>query len=278
MSTIRQIRNATLKIEYGGVTFLVDPWLAPKDTYEGFPGSHDAEQRNPVVDLPIGVEEVVDGVDAVVVTHTHPDHWDRHAIEAIPADTPIFTQHFGDRALVGQGQAVVVDSGGPRIETVDGKTFSDVRVLTGNPGFDGVKLHKAPGQHGSDEDVQAYYDLLQEVTGVVFTAPGEKTVYLAGDTVFNHYVEATIAAFQPDVIIVNAGAARFETPPSGPIIMTAADVAQVARTAPDATVVATHLGAVNHATIDRQDLRDHLERESLADRVLVPEDGETITI
>ena len=34
---IQQIRNATAKIEYAGKTFLVDPFLAKKGTYPGFP-------------------------------------------------------------------------------------------------------------------------------------------------------------------------------------------------------------------------------------------------
>ena len=36
-----------------------------------------------------------------------------------------------------------------------------------------------------DTAVQAAYDLLQEVCGVVFTHPDEKTLYLAGDTIWN---------------------------------------------------------------------------------------------
>ena len=35
---IRQIRNATIKIHYGGKVFLVDPWLAPKDGFGCFAG------------------------------------------------------------------------------------------------------------------------------------------------------------------------------------------------------------------------------------------------
>lgn len=35
---IRQIRNATIKIHYGGKVFLIDPWLAPKDGFGCFAG------------------------------------------------------------------------------------------------------------------------------------------------------------------------------------------------------------------------------------------------
>ncbi len=36
---ITQIRNATLLITYAGKRLLIDPMLAPKDAYPGFPGT-----------------------------------------------------------------------------------------------------------------------------------------------------------------------------------------------------------------------------------------------
>lgn len=36
---ITHIRNATQLITYAGKRFLVDPMLAPKGTYPGFPGT-----------------------------------------------------------------------------------------------------------------------------------------------------------------------------------------------------------------------------------------------
>lgn len=73
---MQHIRNATAKIAYAGQTFLVDPLLARKGAYPGFEGTFHSEQRNPLVDLPMTTEEVMAGVDAVIVTHTHLDHWD----------------------------------------------------------------------------------------------------------------------------------------------------------------------------------------------------------
>ena len=48
---IKQIRNATLLIEYAGTRFLVDPMLAPKGAYPGFAGTANSHLRNPLVDL-----------------------------------------------------------------------------------------------------------------------------------------------------------------------------------------------------------------------------------
>ena len=268
---IRQIRNACIIVEYAGVRFLVDPWLAPKDSMPGFTGTANDHLRNPTAPLVVPMNEIID-VDAVILTHVHPDHWDQVAAENIPSDMPIFVQHFGDQALVSAAGSVVVDNG-IKIVNVAGKKFTDVRVLTGNPEFKGVKLKKVPGQHGSDVALQAAYWLLQEVCGVVFSHPKEKTLYLAGDTVWNQYVTANIAEYKPGVIIVNAGDAQ--VPGLANIIMNKEEVAKVCKAAPKAKIMASHMESVNHAMTTRDQLRKYLSRRGLAKRVMVPEDGET---
>jgi|TARA_R110001592_G_scaffold145195_1_gene368735 L-ascorbate metabolism protein UlaG (beta-lactamase superfamily) len=254
---IRQIRNATLVIEYAGKRFLTDPWFGPKGDFPGFDGTPNSHIRNPTVDLPVPIEELLD-VDAVVLTHVHPDHWDDHAARALPKDIPFFVQHPGDR------------------EIIKAAGFTDVRMLTGNPEFDGVKLIKTPGQHGSDECVTAIYDLLGEVCGVVFRHLAEPTLYLAGDTVFNDYVAGNLRTFLPDVIVLNCCDAQVVG--FGSIIMSKEDVREVYRAAPEARIVASHMEAVNHATLTRAALRAFLAEHEMTDRVLVPEDGETCAL
>ena len=72
---ITQIRNATLIIEYNNNKFLIDPWLGPKNYMPGFDTAINAQIRQPRVELPFAINEIVN-VDAVIVTHVHPDHWD----------------------------------------------------------------------------------------------------------------------------------------------------------------------------------------------------------
>ena len=71
---IQLIRNATLKITYGDTTFLIDPMLAEKGAYPGFEGTYRSHLRNPMIDLPLSVEDIIAGVDAIIVTHEHSDH------------------------------------------------------------------------------------------------------------------------------------------------------------------------------------------------------------
>ena len=92
---IKQIRNATLTIEYAGKKFLIDPVFADKGTYPPFPNSLRQDENNPLVDLPVTIKELID-VDAVIVTHTHLDHIDDVAKESLPKDIKIFVQDKHD--------------------------------------------------------------------------------------------------------------------------------------------------------------------------------------
>ncbi|MBR2693086.1 MAG: hypothetical protein IKE69_02630 [Thermoguttaceae bacterium] len=46
---------------------------------------------------------------------------------------------------------------------------------------------------------------------------------------------------------------------------------------PGARIVASHMDTVAHATLTRKTLREKLQKRGLADRVLIPEDGEKMT-
>jgi L-ascorbate metabolism protein UlaG (beta-lactamase superfamily) len=113
------------------------------------------------------------------------------------------------------------------------------------------------------------------VSGFVLRVPGEPSLYLAGDTIWCAEVEAAIVGLRPDVIVVNSGAAQFRS--GDPITMTAEDVIRVCRAAAGATVVAVHLGALNHCLLTREDLGLALERAGALARARIPADGESLT-
>lgn len=250
---IRQVRNATLLVEFGGLTFLIDPYLARKEAYPGFEGTLNSHLRNPRVELKTPMGAILD-VDAVIVTHTHEDHWDAAAATLLPKQLRVYTQHEKDAELIrSQG-------------------FSEVKVLGSGELFGSVTLIKTPGQHGSDEVVAALGDRAGDVCGIVLTHPREQTLYVAGDTVWNDQVKSSLERYEPGVVVLNAGDAQ--VPGLGPIIMGAEDVQRVCEVAPQATVVASHLEAVNHAALTRDELRDFTQQAGIANRVLVPEDDE----
>ncbi|MFJ4497743.1 MBL fold metallo-hydrolase [Pseudomonas atacamensis] len=253
---LQQVRNATVKITYGDTTFLIDPMLAKKGAYPGFENTYRSNLRNPLVDLTESPEQVIAGVDAVIVTHTHLDHWDDAAQKALPKDIPLFAQHEEDAQLIrSQG-------------------FKNVRVLTNEAEFGGVKISKTGGQHGTDEmyAVPALAKPLGEAMGVVFQAPGYKTLYLAGDTIWRKEVDQAIEKFQPEVIVLNAGKAKMSGY-EGSIIMGEEDVLRATQVAKDAKIVAVHMDAINHMSLTRAELRSYLQKHGIENRVDIPADG-----
>ena len=93
---IKQIRNATLLIEYAGKKFLIYPVLAKKGTYPPFSSPVRADECNPIVDLPVELSELIN-VDAVIATHLHKDHFDDAAKERLPKDIKISVQNENDK-------------------------------------------------------------------------------------------------------------------------------------------------------------------------------------
>lgn len=258
---MQHIRSATFKLKYAGTTFLIDPLLAKKGAYPGFEGTLRSELRNPTVELPMPVEEVVAGVDAVVVTHVHLDHWDGVAQEILPKDIALFVQNEAD--------GVVIRSQG----------FTNVHVLHANKTeFKGIHLSKTAGQHGSDALLQVpqFAQSLGVVMGVVFEAPEHKTVYVAGDTIWCNGVDEAIKRHDPDVIVLNTGKAIISGWEEHPIIMGKEDTLRATVAAPEAIIVAVHMDAINHCSLSREELREYLKEKGIADRVLVPSDGEIL--
>lgn len=254
----QHIRNATAKIEMAGSTFLVDPYLAPKGSYAGFEGTINSQKRNPLIDMKEPVEKVLEGVDAVIVTHTHADHWDEYAQKVLPKTLPIFVQNAGDARIIrSQG-------------------FKDVRVLGKNTEFNKVKLSKTGGQHGTDQmyAIPQLAELAGEAMGVVMQADGEKTLYIVGDTIWNEEVDFALNRYKPEVIVMNTGYAQLQGF-SDSIIMGKADVAKARQAAPKADIITVHMDAVNHAAVTSDEMRKFVKENKLS-KVAVPREGEVL--
>ena len=102
-----------------------------------------------------------------------------------------------------------------------------------------------------------------------------KTFYIAGDTVWCAEVEQSLKKYHPEVVVLNSCDAQVIGNES--IIMGKQDVYKVYKAAPDATIIASHMESVNHATLSRKELREFLSEKGMMQRVLVPEDGESYT-
>ena len=99
---------------------------------------------------------------AIIITHTHIDHWDDYTAKFIPKYIPIFVQNASDKKLV-------VNQG-----------FTDVRVVGVNTPFKGITITKTGGQHGTDEMFSdpKLAEFFGESMGFVLKAPGQKSLSL----------------------------------------------------------------------------------------------------
>lgn len=244
------LRHATMIVSLAGTRILVDPMLGPAGEMPPIPDTPNPH-RNPLVPLPVGIDAIVSGAGAALVTHLHRDHFDAVAGAALPKGLPILAQAEDEGRLRGM-------------------EFTEVLRVEPSRAWHGIEIVRTAGQHGHGEMAER----MAPVSGFVLRAPGEPSLYLAGDTVWCEEVRQSIETFEPVVIVVNAGAAQFLT--GGPITMTAEDVAEVTAAAPEATIVAVHMEAINHCRLTRAELRESVEARGISDRVLIPADGEKL--
>jgi L-ascorbate metabolism protein UlaG (beta-lactamase superfamily) len=249
---LRLIRNATLLLRVADRTLVVDPMMDPAGARP--PVEHTPNPvRNPLVELPEPPEVIAKLVDGALVTHLHRDHLDDTAVRLLPKDLPVLCQP-------------------PDEDTLRGHGFTDVRPVEDALEWERVRIVRTAGRHGTGRIAEE----LGPVSGFVLVAEGEPVLYIAGDTIWCDEVADALDRHRPDVVVVNAGAARFLE--GDPIVMTADDVVAVARHAPHSRIVAVHLEAINHCPLTRADLHQRLHDEGLTERVTVPEDGAEVPL
>lgn len=252
---LQLIRNATLILQYAGHRILIDPFFAPAHTLPSYIGGGD---DNPLVELPATPENILRGVEMTIISHLHTDHFDKVGAQSLPQEMEIFCQPTNDLKIRERG-------------------FENVTVIEKTHQWHNIHITRIDGRHGSGE----VETLMQKVSGFVLAAEGEPTLYWAGDTVLCDHVYAALDEHQPQVIVTHSCGAKWSDSEGNRvlIVMDAAQTIEVCRRTPNATVIATHMETLDHATVTREDLRERASQANIrAAQLRIPIDGEVILL
>jgi L-ascorbate metabolism protein UlaG (beta-lactamase superfamily) len=248
---IQHLRHATFLLTIAGKTLLVDPMLAGPGDLPPVPLTRN-RQRNPLVPLPIELS-ALNEIDGILVTHLHFDHFDAATKNLLRKDLPILCQPSDVKALHACG-------------------FQETIPIEVATGWEALRFTRVSAQHG-----QGLVRLLMgKGSGYMVQFGANQTIYLAGDTIYTDTIAQQIAHFQPQTIILYAGAAQMAF--GKPITMTAEDVIAVCRAAPTAKGIALHIEAINHCGLTRRALAAQVAQAGVGQQVLIPVDGEHIQL
>ena len=149
--------------------------------------------------------------------------------------------------------------------------FQNVIPIEYSHTWEGITITRTTGKHGRGEILER----MGSVSGFVFQAHGEPTVYWVGDSIFCKEVEDTIKMFTPAVIITHSGGATI--PDFESIIMDAEQTFTTVKASKAAVVVAIHMESLDHCTVTREALRQMADKEAISpSRLMIPKDGETV--
>ncbi|RAJ08427.1 L-ascorbate metabolism protein UlaG (beta-lactamase superfamily) [Chitinophaga skermanii] len=251
-NSIQLVRNATLVIQYAGKKILLDPMFSPKGAFRSFAGI----APNPTIDLTGDAQDYIKGIDLVLVTHTHPDHFDEVAAAVLPKDIPLFHQP-ADTAFFQE------------------KGFVHAKAIEQAVTWEGITISRTGGQHGSGEILER----MGTVSGFVLQAANEPTVYMVGDSIWVEEVQAALQTFQPGIVVVNSGGAAFPGFESAPILMEETQAIQLVKASGQAVVIAVHMESLDHCLTTRASLRAAAEAAGIpVERLIIPQDGETVSL
>lgn len=261
---IHHLRSATFVIESGDNYILIDPMLGGKGSMPPFSVFRFKAAKNPTVDLPNNAQAILSKVNQALVTHSqtfgfkplqHGDHLD-------PA-----------------GEKFLIDNKVPVTTPAKDKTYLEKYGMTVSDGlkpwektpFLGGSITAIPAQHGHGW----IHTVMANGCGFFLQLPDEPSIYISGDTVLTDDVKKALTELKPDITVVATGQAQMDV--GQPLLMSSDEVTQFIRLSPN-KVIANHMEALNHCPIDRATLKRSLEVEGLVEKVLIPQDGETLSL
>lgn len=250
---IHHLRNATMVIESGDKVILIDPMLGKKGSGLPFSLFRFKIKRNPIVELPTNSKNILDRVTHCLVTHLHPDHLDKYAIE--------FLKSKNIPVICNEVDALVLKKKGLKIE-LSLKYWLSENFIEG-------KIIGIPARHGYGFIAKP----MGEVMGFYVELQNDKSFYISGDTIYTDNIEKVLTELKPDIAVVACGVAQLDF--GQPLLMKMNDILKFIKKAPY-KVIANHMEALNHCPTTREELLNELKKHNLSEKTFVPKDGQSI--
>jgi L-ascorbate metabolism protein UlaG (beta-lactamase superfamily) len=245
------VRHATMVVTANGKRILIDPMFSDAFRLPSIPNSV-SKSKNPMIRLETPIEELTN-VDSAIITHLHLDHFDVSAREQLPKTIKIFCQPDDADIIKGFG-------------------FQNVTPVNESISWEGLTIYRVDAKHGEGEVLEK----MGKASGFVLEDTAHYKLYIAGDSIWCEEVKKTIKRFNPNTIVLNAGAATF--PIGRPVTMNETDIEAVIDAAPGSKIVAVHMESWNHCMLSRSDLKKFLSAKGLEDKVIMPAENTVINL
>ena len=256
---IQFIRHATALIVMENKKILVDPMLGDIGTESPYPLTAN-RIKNPLIPLPVEKDSLLKDIDAVLLTHYHPDHFDKEAENTLPKDMLIFCQPGDDVMLKGKG-------------------FTNVQVVDNKAELGEISITRFPVNHGEGiwqepmgKSSSFYIENMENIKNI---ETKKESLFITGDAIFDELLENALKETQANLIVANAGAAQFII--GKPITLISEALKSITQLLPDTRIIAVHMDAINHCRLTKDKLKKYIAEENLAKNIDVPNEGDVLS-
>jgi L-ascorbate metabolism protein UlaG (beta-lactamase superfamily) len=251
MVKLTLVGGPTAVLEYAGLRWLTDPALSEPGEYAGGLVKTTGPATPPEALLPI---------DVVLVSHEHhSDNLDPAGREFLPSAGRVLTTAQGAERLGGNATGL--------------EPWSSVEMERG--GGSPVSVTAVPAQHGPDGTDH----VTGPVIGFVLRADGDDTVYVSGDNASLDVVRVIAERVGAiDVAVLFAGAVQLPHRFDGAYLTLSSDrAAEATKLLGVRAALPVHFEGWTHFTQGARELRAAFAGNSISDRLVLAERGETVT-
>src|SRR5271157_3713911 len=171
------IRHATFVLKLNNKKILVDPMLSDVRVLPPIP-SRANRMRNPLIPLPVEINNLIKDVDAILLTHYHSDHFDKLAEKILPKNILIFCQPGDDKKLKGKG-------------------FTNVQTINDKIEWESISFKRFPANHA-----EGYFlNKLMGKSSSYYIQKGIESLFITGDAILDKLLVNSLEEIKPNLII-----------------------------------------------------------------------------